>query len=385
MWKASIDVKTAAPVEADDWDTDPDYVNDVTEHEQSYGGKFGVQQDRMDKSAMGHDYVGKTEKHSAAGWEHRETVEKHSSQKDYSSGFGGKYGVQTDSQDAAALGWDQLQHTAPHDSQKGTSGTASKGLQSRFRACRPTDRTRPPWAGTSCSTRRRMTRRKVPVAPHLKDYSPGLGVKYGVQTDNQDAAALGWDQLQHTAPHDSQKGTSGTASKGLQSRFRCKGFGGKFGIETDRVDKSAHRFDEVEKEKDKVDTEPEDVSPEPVIEERKPINKIQPNKTAPQEIKQEIEEKRASQPVPAESGVEELETNLPDVTRVSAPKEDKQEITRQPTIVVSPVGWDQEEGAEGEGGEEEEGYTARALYDYQAAAPDEISFDPDDEITNIVM
>ncbi|XP_061724197.1 src substrate protein p85-like, partial [Cydia pomonella] len=35
--------------------------------------------------------------------------------------------------------------------------------------------------------------------------------------------------------------------------------------------------------------------------------------------------------------------------------------------------------------EDEEGYTARALYDYQAAAPDEISFDPDDIITNIVM
>lgn len=56
---------------------------------------------------------------------------------------------------------------------------------------------------------------------------------------------------------------------------------------------------------------------------------------------------------------------------------------RQPTIVVSPVGW---EGAEGEeAADDEDGYTARALYDYQAAAPDEISFDPDDLITNIVM
>lgn len=47
-----------------------------------YGGKFGVQKDRMDQSAVGHDYVGK--------------VEKHASQKDYSTGFGGKYGIQTD-------------------------------------------------------------------------------------------------------------------------------------------------------------------------------------------------------------------------------------------------------------------------------------------------
>lgn len=47
-----------------------------------YGGKFGVQKDRMDQCAVGHDYVAK--------------VEKHVSQKDYSTGFGGKFGVQTD-------------------------------------------------------------------------------------------------------------------------------------------------------------------------------------------------------------------------------------------------------------------------------------------------
>lgn len=41
-----------------------------------------MQADRMDKSAVGHDYVAK--------------VEKHVSQTDYAQGFGGKYGVQTD-------------------------------------------------------------------------------------------------------------------------------------------------------------------------------------------------------------------------------------------------------------------------------------------------
>lgn len=54
--------------------------------------------------------------------------------------------------------------------------------------------------------------------------------------------------------------------------------------------------------------------------------------------------------------------------------------------MVSPVGWEAEgEGAEDNARDEEEGYTARALYDYQAAAPDEISFDPSDLITNIIM
>ncbi|KAJ0033752.1 hypothetical protein NQD34_000859 [Periophthalmus magnuspinnatus] len=40
-----------------------------------YGGKFGVQQDRMDKSAVGHEYQSK--------------LSKHCSQTDTSKGFGG--------------------------------------------------------------------------------------------------------------------------------------------------------------------------------------------------------------------------------------------------------------------------------------------------------
>lgn len=47
-----------------------------------YGGKFGIEKDRMDQSAVGHDYTPK--------------LEKHVSQKDYSVGFGGKFGIQTD-------------------------------------------------------------------------------------------------------------------------------------------------------------------------------------------------------------------------------------------------------------------------------------------------
>ena len=54
-----------------------------------YGGKFGIEKDRMDQSAVGHDYAGK--------------VEKHQSQKDYSSGFGGKFGVQSDRVDKVSV------------------------------------------------------------------------------------------------------------------------------------------------------------------------------------------------------------------------------------------------------------------------------------------
>ncbi|KAK9731125.1 Repeat in HS1/Cortactin [Popillia japonica] len=253
MWKAAagaqINIKPE-PVEDDDWETDPDFVNDVTEEQQrwgsntvqgsgrtagaidmdklrreteeadkkkkqqelldgpnaafGYGGKFGVQKDRMDQSAVGHDYFAKVEKHvsqkdystgfggkfgiqsdrvdkSALSWEHKEKIEKHASQKDYTSGFGGKFGVQKDRQDKSALGWDHVEKLQKHESQK--------------------------------------------------DYVQGFGGKFGVQKDRQDKSALGWDH--HEAP---QKHESQTDHK--------IGFGGKFGVQTDRMDKSALTFDE---------------------------------------------------------------------------------------------------------------------------------------------
>ncbi len=64
-----------------------------TDYSSGFGGKFGVSSDRKDKSAMGFDHV--------------EAVPKHSSQTDYSKGFGGKFGVETTKQDKAASGFDE--------------------------------------------------------------------------------------------------------------------------------------------------------------------------------------------------------------------------------------------------------------------------------------
>lgn len=132
MWKSVVghDVSVSMETQGDDWDTDPDFVNDISEKEQrwgaktiegsgrtehinihqlrnkvseehdilkkkemesgpkashGYGGRFGVERDRMDKSAVGHEYVAE--------------VEKHSSQTDAARGFGGKYGVEKDRAD----------------------------------------------------------------------------------------------------------------------------------------------------------------------------------------------------------------------------------------------------------------------------------------------
>lgn len=251
MWKATAGHNIVVPQndEDDDWETDPDFINDVTEQEQrwgsktvegsgrtagainmtqlrheteeadatkkkkaieeqnpgfGYGGKFGVEHDRMDKSAMGHDYIGKVEKHasqkdysdgfggkfgvqtdrvdkSAVSWDHKEKVEKHSSQKDYATGFGGKYGVQNDRVDKSAVGWDHMEKVEKHESQK--------------------------------------------------DYSKGFGGKFGVQEDRKDKSALGWDYVEAPQKHESQ----------VDHKM---GFGGKFGVQNDRMDKSALGFED---------------------------------------------------------------------------------------------------------------------------------------------
>ncbi|KAJ8709021.1 hypothetical protein PYW07_008847 [Mythimna separata] len=505
MWKASTDRAPPALAEADDWETDPDFVNDVTEHEQrwgpggrnveaidmaklreevfeadsqskkkqyeagpkpsfGYGGKFGVQQDRMDKSAVGHDYVGKTEKHvsqkdyaqgfggkygvqadrmdkSAVGHDYVAKVEKHVSQTDYAQGFGGKYGVQTDRVDKSAAGWEHKEQIEKHSSQK----DYSHGFGGKFGV--QADRKDASAVGWD-------HREDAQHHQSQKDYAIGFGGKFGVQTDRQDASALGWDHQEKTEAHASQVDHK-------------KGFGGKFGVETDRVDASAHRFDEVgkvgtnytkhkpdiggakpsslrakfenmakekeqealqsvqkirqqreamdkdlsQKEKVRVDKEQAD-EPEPDTEPEAPaklpgrlanrqpvlptaaaepvaspvtspiMQKVMPDVPSPAEVVRSVAAPAAVTP----PEVTPAPDNLPDVTRVGEPKDDKEELTRQPTIVVSPVGWESEMAGEGEiEGDDEDGYTARALYDYQAAAPDEISFDPDDIITNIVM
>merc|ERR1711892_9331 len=127
----------------DDWETDPDYVNNMSEEQQrwggardtgtldmdkfreeirqedsqagikrqqedgyksstGYGGKFGVQKDRVDKSAL--------------GWEHVERVDEHNSQQDYKTGFGGKFGVGAQN-DKSALGWEHHEKVDKHESQ----------------------------------------------------------------------------------------------------------------------------------------------------------------------------------------------------------------------------------------------------------------------------
>lgn len=143
-----------------------DYVGKVEKHasqkdySEGFGGKFGVQKDRVDKSAV--------------DWDHKEKIEKHSSQKDYADGFGGKFGVQNDRVDKSAVGWDHIEKVEKHESQKGERNYDRAVFQSTF--CR--------WI--------------------FSDYSKGFGGKFGVQEDRKDKSAVGWDYVEAPQKHESQ-------------------------------------------------------------------------------------------------------------------------------------------------------------------------------------
>uniref|UniRef100_A0A8C4H1G4 SH3 domain-containing protein n=1 Tax=Dicentrarchus labrax TaxID=13489 RepID=A0A8C4H1G4_DICLA len=469
MWKAAAgqSVSVAVNDEGDDWETDPDFENDVSEKEQrwgaktvsgsghqehidihrlretvstehtslkqkeletmpkashGYGGKFGVQQDRMDKSAVGHDYQSKLSKHcsqtdtskgfggkfgvqadrvdqSAVGFEYAGKTEKHASQRvnvdgefgigllrdhcyhaalpfdpcppllccvDYTTGFGGRYGVQADRVDQSAMGFDYQGKTEKHESQK----DYAKGFGGKFGV--ETDKVDKSAVGFEYQG-------KTERHESQKDYVKGFGGKFGVQTDRQDKSALGWDHQEKLQLHESQKDYS-------------KGFGGKFGVQNDRMDKSAGTFDEVEKPSPSYQkTKPveaagsstgsikarfENIAKQTEEEDRKRAEEERVRRQAKE--KQEQEEARrkieatpkAPSPVPA-AGPSPTPSPAPSPTPPVQP-------AAAPTYEVRQDGQQYEYG-------EDLGVTAVALYDYQAAGDDEISFDPDDIITNIEM
>ncbi|XP_058606815.1 src substrate cortactin-like [Onychostoma macrolepis] len=309
MWKAAAGQSVSVSVDdgGDDWETDPDFENDVSEKEQrwgaktvagsghqehinihklrervssehselkqkelehmpqashGYGGKFGLQQDRMDKSAVGHEYQSKLSKHcsqtdtskgfggkfgveadrvdqSAVGFEYAGKTEKHASQKDYTTGFGGRYGVQADRVDRSAVGFDYQGKTEKHESQK----DYAKGFGGKFGV--ETDKVDKSAVGFEYQG-------KTEKHESQKDYVKGFGGKFGVQTDRQDKSAVGWDHQEKLQLHESQKDYA-------------KGFGGKYGVQKDRMDKVEPVTEAVENGANVYEVEP--VSAEPTYEE----------------------------------------------------------------------------------------------------------------------
>ncbi|XP_037103218.1 src substrate cortactin-like isoform X2 [Syngnathus acus] len=467
MWKAAAgqSIKVTVADGGDDWETDPDFENDVSEKEQrwgaktvagsghqehinihqlretvstehtslkqqeldnmpkashGYGGKFGVQQDRMDKSAVGHEYQSMLSKHcsqtdnskgfggkygvqadrvdqSAVGFEYAGKTEKHASQKDYNTGFGGKYGVQADRVDRSAVGFDYQGKTEKHESQK----DYTKGFGGKFGV--EIDKVDKSAVGFEYQG-------KTERHESQKDYVKGFGGKFGVQTDRQDKSALGWDHQEKLQLHESQKDYS-------------KGFGGKFGVQNDRMDKSAGTFEDVEKPKStyqktrpveaagsstgNIKAQFENIARQKEEEDRKRAEDERARRQAKERQEQEEARRRNEErakvpsPVPVAASPSPTPSPTPPVQSafssayenvdVSSDAVDQngeqlyeiesQDQYKQPEPLYDAPAEDEQQYEIGE----DAGVTAVALYDYQAAGEDEISFDPDEIITNIEM
>uniref|UniRef100_A0AAX7V9J6 SH3 domain-containing protein n=1 Tax=Astatotilapia calliptera TaxID=8154 RepID=A0AAX7V9J6_ASTCA len=414
MWKSVVGHNVSMKVagEGDDWETDPDFENDVSEQEQrwgaktiegsgrkehisvaelrnkvteehekvkqkenipkasyGYGGKFGVETDRMDKVALGSDYVAEVEKHSsqkdaakgfggkygvqkdrvdksAVGFEYKGEVQQHGSQKDYSKGFGGKYGVEKDKVDKAALGYDYKSQTEKHQSQK--------------------------------------------------DYAKGFGGKYGVEKEKVDKAAVGYDYKGETEKHQSQKDYS-------------KGFGGKFGVEKEKVDKSAAGFTDMDSPTSaykktqpveassagagKLKARFENMAKASDEENRKKAEEERARRQARESREREEAKRRQQQVRCAEEPEYEEPPALP-------PRLDDFEEPGAPPLPERSIDVDDDDGEYEDIGhppppppqpDENDyedltcGQKAIAIYDYIGEADDEISFNPDDIIYNIEM
>uniref|UniRef100_G1RI24 Src substrate cortactin n=1 Tax=Nomascus leucogenys TaxID=61853 RepID=G1RI24_NOMLE len=404
MWKASAGHAVSIAQDdagADDWETDPDFVNDVSEKEQrwgaktvqavgheyqsklskhcsqvdsvrGFGGKFGVQMDRVDQSAVGFEYQGKTEKHA--------------SQKDYSSGFGGKYGVQADRVDKSAVGFDYQGKTEKHESQR----DYSKGFGGKYGIDK--DKVDKSAVGFEYQG-------KTEKHESQKDYVKGFGGKFGVQTDRQDKCALGWDHQEKLQLHESQKDYS-------------KGFGGKYGVQKDRMDKNASTFEDVTQ----VSSAYQKTVPVEAVTsktsniranfetslrrksrrtggkaEAERAQRMAKERQEQEEARRKLEEqaRAKTQTPPVSPAPQPTEERLPSspVYEVGVFASALQGGTLQTMVVQesreSPG--DRQEDSTYDEYENDLGITAVALYDYQAAGDDEISFDPDDIITNIEM
>uniref|UniRef100_A0A8D3DT59 Hematopoietic cell-specific Lyn substrate 1 n=1 Tax=Scophthalmus maximus TaxID=52904 RepID=A0A8D3DT59_SCOMX len=423
MWKSAVghSVKMKVAAEGDDWETDPDFENDVSEQEQrwgaktvdgsgrkehisvaelrsqvaveheqvrkrehtpkasyGYGGKFGVEKDRMDKAALGHDYVAQVEQHSsqtdaargfggkygvqkdrvdksAMGFEYKGEMQQHASQKDYSKGFGGKYGVEKDKVDKAALGYEYKGQTEKHQSQKGEFSIVTfdtvyyaKGFGGKYGV--ETEKVDKAALGYDYKgeTEKHQSQR---------DYSKGFGGKFGVEREKVDKAALGYDYKGETEKHQSQKDYSA-------------GFGGRYGVQADRQDKSAAGFSDMD-------------SPSSAYEKTQPLEassagagKLKARfenmaKASDEENRKKVEEERVRRQAREKREREEAKR------RQQVQKYDEPEYEEPPALPPraddfhepdAPPLPDRSAGVEDDG-----------------EADDEISFNPDDVITNIEM
>lgn len=314
-------------------------------------------------------------------------MEKHTSQKDYSRGFGGRYGIEKDKRDKAALGYDYKGETEKHESQR--------------------------------------------------DYAKGFGGQYGIQKDRVDKSAVGFNEME--APTTAYKKTTpieaaSSGARGLKAKFESMAEEKKKREEEEKVQQMARQQQERKPlkvrheasqpaatvEQPMVPTPlPKKISseawppagscpsaePEPVRTSRQqPIPSLPSRQNPPEDDEEppalpprtleglqleeepvyEAEPEPEPEPAPEPEPEPEPENEYEDVGEMDRyghddePEGDYEDVLEpeNPSTLAGSSGCPAGTGA---------GISAVALYDYQGEGSDELSFDPDDIITDIEM
>jgi len=113
MWKsqAGQNVKVNAAAPDDDWETDADFVNNVSEKEQRWGSKT------IEGSGKPAQAVDLGQLRNKVTTQHEQVAKKeYESKPGFSYGYGGKFGVQTDRMDKSAVGFDDVTAKSNHSS-----------------------------------------------------------------------------------------------------------------------------------------------------------------------------------------------------------------------------------------------------------------------------
>uniref|UniRef100_A0A9L0T2J3 Hematopoietic lineage cell-specific protein n=1 Tax=Equus caballus TaxID=9796 RepID=A0A9L0T2J3_HORSE len=425
MWKSVVghDVSVSVETQGDDWDTDPDFVNDISEKEQrwgaktiegsgraehinihqlrnkvseehdilkkkemesgpkashGYGGRFGVERDRMDKSAVGHEYVAEVEKHSsqtdaargfggkfgvekdradksAVGFDYKGEVEKHTSQKDYAKGFGGQYGIQKDRVDKSAVGFNEME--APTTAYKKTTpieaaSSGARGLKAKFESMAEEKRKREEEEKAQQMARQQQERKALVKMSH-EAQQPAATVEEPVVPAPlpKKISSEAWPPAGSCPPSEPEP------------------------VRTSRE----HPVPALPSRQNP----PEDNEEPPALPPRT-LEGLQVEEEPVYELEPEPDPKPKPKPEPEPEPEPETENDYEDVGEMDRYEQDEgdyedvlePEDPSFPSTLAGSSG-----GPAGAGA----GISAVALYDYQGEGSDEISFDPDDIITDIEM
>jgi cortactin len=113
MWKSQVgqNVKVNVAAQDDDWETDSDFVNNVSEKEQRWGSKT------VEGSGKPAQAVDLGQLRNKVTTQHEQVAKKeYEAKPGFSYGYGGKFGVQTDRMDKSAVGFDDVTARSVHSS-----------------------------------------------------------------------------------------------------------------------------------------------------------------------------------------------------------------------------------------------------------------------------